>query len=201
MQRLALVSVVALGLAVLSGCSGDEAEQSQAAAASSSARCPAAWQPGWQALANRIGAPVYCPSWLPDPLTGELEGRWNNINSVGRDGSYLMGFTWYEVPSGEIHVNLRGHPRSTKVPTCGDGSKKVPCFADPSGRKRVGALEVTVYTANRGADRWHVLYAWKHRGSLYTLSEHVAPPLTYRKVVRNLDRMLRGLVLIEPARA
>jgi hypothetical protein len=57
---------------------------------------------------------------------------------------------------------------------------------------------VTVYTRNRGADQWHVLYAWEREGSLYALSEHVAEPLSYAQVVKNLDRMLRGLVLITP---
>ena len=55
------------------------------------------------------------------------------------------------------------------------------------------------YTANQDADRWHVLYAWRHDGSLYTLSQHVAVPLTYRKVVADLDRMLRSLVLVRPS--
>ena len=32
-------------------------------------------------------------------------------------------------------------------------------------------------------------------GSLYTVSEHVAPPLTFRQVVQNLDRMIGGLVV------
>ncbi len=35
-------------------------------------------------------------------------------------------------------------------------------------------------------------------GSLYTLSEHVAPPLSFSKVVANLKRMLDGLVLVRP---
>ena len=46
--------------------------------------CPKAWAGGWQKLANKIQAPVYCPGWLPDPLTGQIGGRWNNINSVAR---------------------------------------------------------------------------------------------------------------------
>ena len=48
-----------------------------------------------------------------------------------------------------------------------------------------------MYTVNQGADSWHVLFAWRRGGSLYTLSEHVAPPLTFSKVVANLERMLR----------
>jgi hypothetical protein len=57
---------------------------------------------------------------------------------------------------------------------------------------------VTVYTANQGADLWHVLYAWRRNGSLYTLSEHVAPPYTYAQVISHLDRMTRRLVLVQP---
>ena len=56
----------------------------------------------------------------------------------------------------------------------------------------------TVYSVNQGADQWHVAYAWHHKGGLYTISEHVAPPLTYTKVLRYLDRIMRNLVLISP---
>ena len=36
-------------------------------------------------------------------------------------------------------------------------------------------------------------------GGLYTLSQHVTPPLTYAKVIANLNRMMRGLTAIEPS--
>ena len=39
-----------------------------------------------------------------------------------------------------------------------------------------------------------MLYAWKRDGSLYTASQHVASPYSYRRVVANLDRMTKGLV-------
>jgi len=154
---------------------------------------------------NRIDAPVYCPSWVPDPLTGQIGGRWNNIDSVGRDRSYLIGFVWQELGQ-EIHINLRGYPGVTKVPTCRsvelvDGKRhvtKVPCFDDSQGQKTIAGFRVTEYTVNQDADQWHVLYAWKHGGSLYTLSQHVAPPLTFPMVVRNLNRELASLVLVEP---
>ena len=55
-----------------------------------------------------------------------------------------------------------------------------------------------MYTVNHGADSWHVLFAWRRAGSLYTLSEHVAPPLSFSQVVANLKRMLDGLVLVRP---
>jgi hypothetical protein len=206
---LAAALAVALSALLTAGCGGDEAKSAAPPAEPAKAVCPASWKPGWQELANRIQAPVYCPSWMPDPLTGELDGDWNNIYSVDDDGSYLAGFTWYEVQSGEVHVNLRGQRENTEIPVCEDvrttagktTRKKVPCFDDSQGTKQVGPYEVMVYTRNRGADQWHVLYAWERDGSLYALSEHVAEPLTYAQVVRNLDRMLRGLVLIEPQAA
>ena len=135
-------------------------------------------------LANRIHAAVYCPSWMPDPFDGVIRGRWNTIDSVSPDGSYLIGFIWQEVGSGELHVNLRGYPGRTRIPRCVDintvgnvtRQSKIPCFADPNGHRRVAGIDATVYTANQDADRWHVLYAWRHDGSLYALSEHVVAP-------------------------
>ena len=59
-------------------------------------------------------------------------------------------------------------------------------------------IDATVYTVNQGADQWHVLLAWHRNGSLYTLSQHVAAPLTYEQVVADLKRMLRDLVLVAP---
>ena len=63
----------------------------------------------------------------------------------------------------------------------------------PAGRR--------VYTVNRGADTWHVLYAWKDDGSLYSVSQHVVPELglSYTQVVKSLDRIMAGLVKIEPS--
>ena len=98
--------------------------------------CPKAWQASWQKLANRIHAPVYCPSWLPDPLTGLIGGKWNNINSVSKDRSYLMGFVWQEIGQ-EIHINLRGYPGVTKVPTC----RSVELVGGKKHRRRCRASE------------------------------------------------------------
>ena len=55
------------------------------------------------------------------------------------------------------------------------------------------------YTVNQDADSWHYLILWRRYGNLYTLSEHVAPPLTYNKVVAYLKHELRSLVRIAPA--
>jgi hypothetical protein len=177
------------------------------------AKAPACkYRPGWQRLANRVQAAVYCPGWLPDPLTGQIGGRWNNLDSVDPDRSYLEGFVWQETgpgaAGGELHVNLRGYPGTTRMPVCEDtligGGKvrrvKIPCFSDARPPKTVAGYRVTEYTVNQGADQWHVLYAWTYKGGLYTASQHVAPPLTFPKAERYLDRILRNLVRIEPAR-
>jgi hypothetical protein len=193
-KTLLLIPLIALALA------GGSSATSRAAPV-----CPKAWAATWQKLANRIHAPVYCPSWLPDPLTGQIGGRWNNINSVSKDRSYLIGFVWQEIGQ-EIHINLRGYPGVTKVPTCRsvelvNGKKHVtavPCFADSHGQKTIAGYRVTEYTVNQDADQWHVLYAWTRGGNLYTLSQHVAPPLTFPMVVRDLKRELAGLVFIQP---
>jgi hypothetical protein len=200
-RRRLILPVVAL---VLAGCSGDD-KVAGTAAAKQRAGCPAALMPDWRRLANRVGAPVYCPSWMPSPLDADIGGQWNSGGPiVDRDGSYLVGFLWHEAGSGDVHVNFRGYPGRTRIPRCVDvltsGRKtrrrSIPCFSDPRGTRRAGDLTVTVYTVSRDADQWHVTYLWRRGGTLYTVSEHVAPPLTFRRVVANLDRIVGGLELI-----
>jgi hypothetical protein len=206
---LALLAVAATCL-LAAGC-GSTSEAKDASAATKARACPVQWLAGWQKLADKIGAPVYCPTWLPDPLTGQVGGRWNNIDSVSKDRSYLESFVWQETGAGaaggELHVNLRGYPGRKAIPTCIDTRfvtktkvvrSKVPCFADARGTKTANGIRATVYTVNQDADQWHVLYAWRTKDGLYVVSEHVAPPLTYAKVVSYLDRILRGLVRVEP---
>jgi hypothetical protein len=197
------LSLLAVAFVAVS-CGGDDDEPARRAAA---AACPADWKPGWQRLANRIQAPVFCPSWLPNPLTGEIGGPWESGYVVKRDRSYLVSFLWHEAGN-DVHVNFRGYPGSTRIPTCEDTQtvggvthrRKIPCFSDKQATRRIGKLDVTLYTVNQGVDQWHLLYTWKTNGSLYALSEHVAPPFTLSRVHRNLERMLRGLVRIEPNR-
>ena len=145
---------------------------------------------------------------MPSPLDAKIGGQWDNGVSVdGRNRSYLVSFLYHETQTGDVHVNFRGYPGRTAIPRCheiqlGGGRPRrsiVPCFADPHGHRRLSGIDATVYTVNQDADQWHVLYAWRHDGSLYALSEHVAKPLTFRQVVANLDRMLRGLVVVKPA--
>jgi hypothetical protein len=179
------------------------------ASSAPSGACPAAWRSGWQALANRIQAPVYCPTWMPNPLDAKIGGQFIDIDSVAKDRSYLVSFLEHgDVGSGDVHVNFRGYPGRTAIPKCKTvvlaGKKTIrgvtPCFADPAGARTVPGIRATVYRVNQDADQWHILLAWRHSGSLYTVSEHVIKPYTYRQVVRNLDRLLAGLVLVQPER-
>jgi hypothetical protein len=201
--RVVVTLCLLLGLSVVvSGC-GSEARPAAAAQKLAKPACPN--PAAWQKLANRVGAPVYCPGWLPDPLTGKLGAVDNNINSVSADHSYLESWVWQETgggaAGGELHVNLRGYPGVTKIPTCrtgGSDSRNVPCFASPVGRLSANGISSAVYTVNQDADSWHYLVLWRRYGNLYTLSEHVAPPLTGQHVRRYLKRELASLVLFRP---
>ena len=195
-RSLVILPVLVL---VLSGCSGEDKVESPAAA-KNRAGCPSAVKPEWQRLANRVKAPVYCPSWMPSPLDADIGGQWNSGGAlVDKDHSYLVGFLWHEAGSGDVHVNFRGYPGQTAMPRCIERRRPIPCFSDARGTKRIGDKKVTIYTVSRDADQWHVTYLWRRSGTLYTVSEHVAPPLTFRRVVANLDRLVRGLELIRPA--
>jgi hypothetical protein len=202
-KALGVVAVVTVLFAA--GCGEDSGPQ-RVAARTAPQTCPQKAKAGWQRLANRIKAPVYCPAWLPDPLDGIIGSRWNNIDAVSRDRSYLESWVWQETgpgaAGGELHVNLRGYPARTAIPKCVNADSKkrnlIPCFSDPHGKVRANGIVATVFTVNQDADQWHVLYAWRHAGSLYAVSEHVAPPVNYTKVRRYLDRIIRGLVLVRP---
>jgi hypothetical protein len=194
--------LLAMCALVAAGCSGG-AKKADAAAPASKPQCPG--RAGWQKLADRIKAPVYCPAWLPDPLVGKLGGRWNNINSVSPDRSYLESFVWQETgggaAGGELHVNLRAYPGRSAIPTCRTGgvdSRNVPCFNQPTKTISANGITTRLYTVNQDADQWHAALVWHADGNLYTLSEHVAPPLTFDHVVRYLKQELGALVKINP---
>jgi hypothetical protein len=171
--------------------------------------CPAAWRAGWQALANKVQAPVYCPTWMPNPLDAKIGGQYTDIYSVGkRDRSYLVSFLEHgDEGSGDVHVNFRGYPGRTTIPRCTtvipNGKRTIrgltACFADSAGTVSANGIRATEYTVNQDADQWHILLAWRYHGSLYTVSQHVIKPYLYpQQVERNLRRLLAGLVLVRP---
>jgi hypothetical protein len=217
---LASASLAAMLAVLVAGCGGGSASPQGTATTGSSAlatyfagfdppvpmKASCAHPVGWQRLANRIGADVYCPGWLPDPLTSQIGAQSNNINQVSKDRSYLESFIWQDTDtpnlSGELHVVLQGYPDRTKIPTCLGGlnfNTPMPCFRSPHGQITENGIRTTLYTVNLDVDTWHLLLLWHHDGGLYTLSEHLAPPLDYKHVIEYLKVELRSLVLISPS--
>lgn len=203
----AIVAVLGVSALLASGHArrGSAALQAEGATGAAEAKPVCAHRTGWRRLADRIHSPVYCPGWLPDPLIGQVGGRWNTIDSVSRDRSYLEGFVWQGLglggTSGELHVNLRGYPGRRTIPTCTTGggeSRTVACFAQPNGGVHERGIRATIYTVNQDADEWHVALVWRAYRGLFALSEHVAPPLSYDKVVVYLKHELAQLVVIKP---
>jgi hypothetical protein len=196
MRALLVAGVTALALVVLAPA---------ATSAAGKDGCPAQWRAGWQKLANKIQAPVYCPTWMPNPLDAKIGGDYTDIYSIGKDHSYLVSFLEHgDLGSGDVHVNFRGYPASTKIPRCPGpvrASQTIPCFGDPVAHMRAHGIDATVYQVNQGADQWHILLAWHYRGSLYAVSEHVIPPYRFStQVKRNLTLLLKSLVLVKPSR-
>jgi hypothetical protein len=173
-----------------------------AAGAAGKRTCPAAWASGWQALANKVDVPVYCPTWMPNPLDAKVGGQYQDIYSVGKDRSYLVSFLEHgDLGSGDVHVNFRGYPDRTAIPRCpaAVGKGKIPCFSEPVARMTANGIRATVYQVNQGADQWHILLAWHYNRSLYTVSEHVIAPYRFStQVKRNLQKLLNSLVLVRP---
>lgn len=190
--------LLAVGLA-LAGCGGP-VKHTASNATAAAAGCPVAWQPGWQTLARRIGAPVYCPAWMPSPLDGQIGGEWNGLESVDKHGGYLVSFVYQETGSGEVHVTFHRWP-GTRMPLCQKETSHVvvACYSDPGGHVRVNGIDATLYTVSRGTDQWHLSYLWRHDGATYVVSEHVAPPYTFARVKQNVTRILRSLVILRPA--
>ena len=142
---------------IASGC-GETKKAEAAAPAVAKPTC--AHPAGWQKLANKVGVAVYCPGWLPDPLTSQIGGRWNNIDSVSKDRSWLESFVWQETgggaAGGELHVNLRGYPGRKAIPTCrtgGSESRNVPCFSDPGRTVTANGITAQLYTRQPGRRR------------------------------------------------
>src|SRR5580765_2252466 len=94
---LVLLVLAVTAALVVGGCGSSTAKQATTAAAASAApKCPAAWVAGWRRLARRIDAPVYCPTWLPQPLDGRIGGEYAKGPFYGSHGSYLVPMIWFE---------------------------------------------------------------------------------------------------------
>ena len=195
-------------LALLATGCGERRRKGAAAAAAAKPPAPHCADPaGWQKLANRIAAAVYCPGWLPDPLTSQIGGRWNNIDSVCRDRSYLESFVWQE--TGRRRRRRRAArepprlPGRTTIPTCRTGglndSRDVPCFARRAGTSRRTGSRRRVYTVNQDADRGTCLLRVAPQGRRSTRSPSTS---RRRSTTRKPSAYLkRELALARPASA
>ena len=139
---------------------------------------------------------------MPNPLDAKIGGQYEDIYSIAKDRSYLVSFLEHgDLGSGDVHVNFRGFPGSTKIPRCPApvGKGTITCFQEPFTHVNLNGIRATAYQVNWGADQWHILLAWHYKGSLYTVSEHVINPYdSATHVLNNLRRVLRGVVLVAP---
>src|SRR6476646_10242548 len=149
---LAMFLLGGVSLLLATGCAGGAKKAEAAPVTKPTCGHPA----GWQRLANRVKAPVYCPGWLPDPLVARIGGKWNNIDSVSPDRSYLESFVWQETgggaAGGELHVNLRAYPGVSKIPTCragGSDRRGVPGCGARQGLVRAGGISARLYVVNQ----------------------------------------------------
>ena len=153
------------------------------------AHCPD--RAGWQKLANRMNAPVYCPGWLPDPLVGKLGGQWNNINSVSPDRSYLESFVWQE--NGWRRGGRGAARQPARLPgahldpllacrTGGVDSRNVPCFDQPTQSITENGIKTRLYTVNQDADQQpHQRRLARQRQPVHALRARRAPAHVLRR--------------------
>jgi hypothetical protein len=195
--RASLAALFVLAATAVAGCGSGAKLQAAPAPAPS---CPT--RGAWERVAARAHVTVLCPTWMPHPLDARIGGDYANGADVKGDRSYLVSFLWHEGPV-EAHVNFRGYPGRTAIPHClkqtGSKNVSVPCFDDPHPSERLGPYRATLYTANLDADQWHVLYAWRSKGSLYTASMHVAPPYSFSRALAALRHVVRSLVPVQPS--
>ena len=93
-----------------------------AASGGAASGCPAAWAAGWQKLADKLQAPVYCPRWMPNPLDAKIGGDYQDIYSVGKDRSYLVSFLAHgDLPLPALALVVSGgHTSLYEVPEEGE---------------------------------------------------------------------------------
>ena len=115
-----------------------------------------------------------------------------------------MGFIWRRgAAAASCTSTCAAIPGRTKIPTCPTAdvgkSARGPVLRRPA-RPRCGARDhATVYTVNQDADQWHVLYAWHRNGLASTRSASTSRRRSpTRRSSRDLDRILRDLVLVAP---
>ena len=145
--------------------------------------CAAAWRPGWQQLANRVQARLL-PDLDAEPArrghegadeerrVGQARRSWPRQLPLARAAGAGRPRQLPRLSGPYCDPALRGHPGG-----CGEEVRHATSRASATRSPRTGGrFSVTPYTVNQGVDQWHVLYLWRERGSIYTVSQHVAKP-------------------------
>ena len=209
MTRIAILLAVAAVL--VAGCGGKDAATTSATGAPATS-CPKAWKAGWQKLANDVGATVYCPSWMPEPVDARINGIYKNGRWVDKkDRSYLVSFLWLDQDAGvsrEVHLNFRGYPGRTTIPSC-QTTRTVE--GQDRARHRFRASPISGATKRLGVDHGDRLHGQPghrrvarplplapRRLAVHGLASTSSSPYSYAQVVKNLERIIRGFVPLEP---
>jgi hypothetical protein len=199
----------ALAVAALAaGCAGagDAGAGGETGKPAAEKQCPKAWAADWARWADRVGMTVYCPTWLPSPITGEIGGQWNTAAESGR--FWQLGYVWRDVGFADlVHVVFDGYPPDAWPRKCRDTRRvdgkvttvPVPCFSGPLGRERVNGLDVRWFRRGRGSHGGHVVALFAHEGNTYAVSMHGLPGTPIERTRANVRRIVANLVPVRPA--
>jgi hypothetical protein len=189
---------VVLGLVMLLAVAGCADNGSSAATGTrsegraSKPACPDAWKADWQAWADRVGETVFCPSFVPSPITAQIGGQWNTAREPGK--AWQLGYAWLEHDD-LVHVVFEGYPERVWPPRC----EGVPCFDGKVGTENIAGHEVTWYDHNEASHSGHVAAAFHDGGVVYVVSMHVSRPYDgVEKTTGLVRQMVAGLAPLQP---
>jgi hypothetical protein len=190
--RLAVPFVILL---IAAGC-GDDGSSAATLAPSSSSNakptCPAAWKADWQAWADRVGETVFCPSFIPSPITGEIGGQWNTAREPGK--AWQLGYAWLEHDD-LVHIVFEGYPEKVWPPGC----EGVPCFDGKTGTETIAGHHMTWFDRNEASHSGHIAAVFHDGGNVYVVSMHVSRPYgTAERTTGLIRQMVAGLVPLSP---
>ena len=174
------ISVLAVGLALgAAGCTGSGDSGSSASpsgstdgAPSTSAAlvCPPEWAEDWQSWADRVDARIYCPTFVPSPITAEIDGRWNTAKAPGE--VWQLGYAWLEHED-LVHLVFEGFPEDRWPVRCSGR----PCIDGKTGTETIAGHEVTWYDRNKASHSGHIAAVFRDQGYVYVVSMHVGTAL------------------------
>ncbi len=187
-----MVLLIAVVVTV-SACGSGSAQSGSSAAAPHG--CSKVWAAGWQAWANRVGMPVWCPGWMPGPIDAIIHGQWNTARVAQHQ--WQLGYAWLEIGQ-LVHVIFEGYPPGEFPPTC-EGN--VPCFGgeEPKSETIAGHV-VHWFDRNHASHSGHIAAVFTWHGDTYVVSIHVASPVSTKAVAkRDLRHIILSSSLLKPA--